>query len=326
MTIEFLDSPNLRTTSRWTATTSVTLSTAQARSGTYSYLLGTSGTLNKTIPTRTDHYFRAALYIPASNGSYNFIQAREGATTHIVLEFAVSGVINVRFGGTNGTIIGTSAAGSYPRDAWFACEGYIKVANAGGDVQVKINGVSVALNLTTDDTQNGGTANWNAFVVSVSTSGQTMYVDDICIRDDTWPGQHGVYVKPVSGAGDNAGWTASAGTPTACVSDIPPDYTDYIYADASVAGTLHDFATTALAVTPVSLGAVGVVAMAKLDSAGSGKVRSYGKLSTNYTQGSDVALDTTGGWADCYMTAKPGGGAWTVTDVDNLKVGVETRT
>ncbi len=324
MTVLALQTADLQDLTRWTSHgANVAISNTWARTGTYSFRLPDSYPVSQTIPQSSAIFTRSAHLITGVSTISSFIYYRQGSTPVVTVVFnTVGGTIVVKRGDSSGTTLGSIACIS--ADVPFCLEVHCAIHATTGRVTLKLNGNTV-LDLENQNTLGGGTGVIDNVYWTHYSGGYT-YLDDICIRDDTWPGQHGIYVKAVNGAGDNAGWTASAGTPTDCVSDIPADFTDYISADASVADTKHDFATAALPITPSSVGAAGVVIKGKLDSAGSGKIRAYAKSGASYGTGTDVGLDVAAAWVDHYLTADPAGGTWNAATIDALKIGVETRT
>jgi hypothetical protein len=302
-------------------------SSSYARTGTYSYSLSYVSAeyawVRQTFPNANPIYVRWALFV---DGNFETVyqtvfKAAEAGADHVILKLYAAGYQVLR-----GTTVLKSGSYSFNQRTWYCIEMYVYVHDTNGAWELRINGSSV-------DSQSGvGTRNGATGVISQVTffnpvGGFTAnYIDDIVVRDDTWPGQGGLYVLVPNGAGDNAGWTASAGQPYECVDELPPTFTDYIYTDGGVSGTKHDFNFSNLPINPSSIASVSVLAWARLAAAGSGTVRAYAISGSTTQNGDSKTLDTSGIWVPLHMLTDPNTGlAWTKSSVDALKAGIETQ-
>lgn len=296
-----------------------------AHTGLRSFAMGYSGqpgTHTKSVPGSLTKFVRVAWRCNV-NRSFTLGFGEVGIThCQVVLDAPNSRLIGYN---AAGGVAGIVNFPSRPVGSWFVLEVKAVIANGtDGILQAKLDG-QLILDLSGLDTANNGTPTCS---ILTFTGGDGSFIDDICIRDDAWPGQHGIYVLKPNGAGSNSAWTPSAGTAVVCVNEAPPEYvTDYLYADGGTPGTKHDFAIAALPISPSSLGAVGIIVNAKLHAAGSGNIRAYGISDSVESDGEDKAQGTSPTYAECLMTVDPsGGGAWTAARVNALLPGVETRT
>ena len=162
----------------------------------------------------------------------------DGTNTKL-LSFHEGGTEHVSIGITSDTLLSrlvvrgsTADTGSivFSQSTWYMIEGYVKIANSGGAVTVKVNG-------TTDLTYSGDTcATANEFMTSIRIGAQSgmenysYYFDDVAINDtagdyqNSWIGLGGIFYLEPTADGTTNDWTPSSGTVNyAMVDDIPPD-------------------------------------------------------------------------------------------------------
>lgn len=312
MGILFMATADLQSLALWSSTLNAALSTAQARTGTRSFYMTSSGSLQKNLDS-VPSYGRVAVM---GVGSVAVTLAlREGSTTHLNLyvNFA-AGTIAVR---RDTTVLATAALG-LSAGVWYAIEFYGVVHDTAGVAVVKCNGVTV-LNLSGLDTRNGGTGVVDNFQISGSSANQ-YYIDDVILRDDAWPGRGGIYVLTPTGAGANADLTPSAGDAYACVDELPATFDDYLSGASDDTGAVHDLALSALPAGLEVFGGVGVVAYARLASAGSGALN-VGYIDTPGSEAqysADGALSQSGQWVSGYFAKNAGAGDFTATQIGRL--------
>ena len=330
MGIVFMATADTGDTTTWTTANIVSISSVTKRTGVYSYLIGRSNSplITKTIPAHSDYYVKLGINCTyaqyTGDGEPLFVNFLENSTLHIKISFSFyDNSIKVY---RNATQIGDSPyTNILSLNTWNCFEIYVKIHDSTGIVTIKKDGLTI-ITITGVDTQNGGTGIINSINLGNGYFGEnTNYVDDIIIRDDAWPGLGGVYVLVPTGVGSNAGWTASAGSPYACVDELPPSATDYIYADSAVVGVKHDFAMSDLVGAFSSIAGVGIFANANLDTAGATDLKTYVISDDTETVGSAVALTTSPAYVVQYLETDPDTAtAWTAATINALKVGVVT--
>src|SRR5512139_61124 len=107
--ITFMTTADEQTTARWNSTGTATISNTYARTGTYSFRLGNTGFLQRSVTSSaTCPYVRAAVLHSSATG-YISIQFREGAINHlnVYLDMA-SGTVSVR---RESNVLATYSAG-----------------------------------------------------------------------------------------------------------------------------------------------------------------------------------------------------------------------
>lgn len=320
--ITFMATADEGTTARWSSVTGPTLSSTQARTGTYSYRLGSGGKLNRVVASSaTCPYVRAALF--ATSALIARIRFLESTTLHLVIQLDfTAGTVSVL---KNTTVLATYSAG-LALNTWYCVECAGTIHDTTGTSTVKLNGETIAaLTLTDKDTQNGGTGVCDN--VEVYAAGDNyLYVDDVCFRDDALPGVGGVYLGTVN-AEATAGvkeWAASAGDPNECVDEIPATMTDYISRATTEEDDQHEFEHAGIEdLTYASIAGIGVIALAQLsDGTGSAAVSYYDPTKAAGEQGVDVTLSTSPGYIDAYWIDDSEAAAWTEVIVNRLYIGV----
>lgn len=333
MGILFMASADLQALDLWSVTSGATLSTTQARTGARSYRLGGGDYLQKSLASAGPFYLRAAVLttIGLTGTPYCALLLREGTTTHVNVQLNFSsGAIRVGRGAGSGdeisTLLGTSAAGLLTPNAWAVVEVYAVAHDTMGAVTVKVNGVTV-LTLTGVDTRNGGAGVIDNLRIVNWLSSYT-YIDDVIVRDDGWPGRGGIYVLTPTGAGANADLTPSAGDPYACVDELPPTFDDYLSGASDDTGAIHDLALSALPAGLEIFGGVGVLAYARLATAGSGALN-VGYIDTPGSEAqysADVALSQSAQWVAGYFAQNASAADFTATQVGRLTAALKIAT
>lgn len=261
----------------------------------------------------------------ANNNSFNF---REGATVHCGVGINISGYPVVY--GPAGTVVATGTVAA-PAAAFFYLEIKAIIADVGGVVEVKIDGV-VSVTYT-GDTRNAGTGVCDTFSWRSWGSGNC-FLDDVYILDSAGSAPYNTYLGDIvvrtilpNGNGASSDWLGSDGNSTdnyLLVDDPSTTTADYVTATATGKTDLYlmgDIPTTDLPL------AIQVVVYADKSDGGTPPVF---KMVTKGDGGtvleeSAVTLSTT--WqtfAGAIRTLDPDGDALTATNVNGMQSGVRT--
>lgn len=310
----------------FTSVVDVVRSNTRARTGTWSFVLPAANdwaALN--VVAAATKYVGFASYSTAASANAQHVFYRESTTEHLCIVLnTVSGTIEVRRGSESGTLLGSGGTIAIGRWYYIAIKGTID--NAAGVVEVWLDGIKV-IDLSSQDTQNGGTATVNNIWWEQSAGTlASWYIDDIKVRDDAVPGVGGLVVKLPSADGGTNGWTPSAGDEYQCVDEAPPTFDDYISTDAATTNTLSNFAHAGLSAAAYdSIPCVAVVAKARLDDSGGANVRVVLNSNGTESDGSSTVLSTSEKYITHFVTADPDtSAAWTKAGVDAALFGVET--
>lgn len=220
-------------------------------------------------------------------------------------------------------------------NTWALLEVHINgLADADGIMQVKVNGALV-IDFTGDTLGTKSPASIRQVVLGGATVGAPYHdaawglYDDLAVNDTTgttnnsWVGRGGCWPVYVTGAGDLAQFTPSAGDNYACVDEVPAnDDTDYVSSDTE--GHQDSYAIT---VPEVSGGVTAFTLWhdAKLAEAGAGNLTQFLRKSGVNYDGDLKGLDTTYRHVSHTWETNPAtGAAWTLADLEEFYVGQET--
>lgn len=319
--------PDMQDFSWWTDYKSgTTHQTTGARTGTYAIRLvsaafGNNQYVTKSVASGETWYTKTGVYFSSPTTTNQLgILFRESSTTHVEVRFDPgAGSITAYRGGTS-VATATAVIGI---EKIYCIEVKVVVHDSTGVIQVKVDGV-LEIDFS-GDTRNGGSGvidniKWQAS--SDNSSSLYAYLSDIVIRDDGWPGLGGLNLLVPTGNGTNTAWTGTY----ADVDELPPSFTDDIDTDAGTTTTKETYTHAGLAASAYdSIAFVAVQAVAKLDGAGSGNIRSIVKSGSTYGNGSSTALTTSAAWVELYQTTDPDtASAWTKAGVGSAEFGVET--
>lgn len=311
-------------------------STAQKRSGAYSYYFNQSNQhyCYKTLPSTYDElYFRVAIYpVTVFSNPSPFFYWLSGTTILGGLRLGN----NPRF--LNAYVGGTwVAAGTLPTylNTWYLIETRVKLADSNGYIQVKIDGI-MDINYT-GDTKPGSETTMNGFRINPLTNDNlnfgTCYFDDIAVNDisggsdNSWCGDGRIIFLKPNADGDTTQLMGSDGNQTdnwALVDEIPPSSADYT--EGTTSGETDLYNLTASGLSNVNILRVWPEARAIDTVAEGGQI--YLPVKTNSVQydGTAVSLLTsyTKYLTGDVRTVNPQtGSAWTVSELDALQVGAK---
>jgi hypothetical protein len=271
------------------------------------------------------------------DGVYTFQDGGFAGTQQIRLYFdAPSATLSVRRGGTHadGTVLGSYVIPSFSASQWYFVEMKVTIDNSAGVAIVRVNG-AVVINLSAIDTTQS--ANAYADTVRLGSSGDgnvnTALVDDISICDgqtgagsnpnNDFLGDVRVDYQPADGNGNLSQWLGSDGNSTdnyLLVDDATPD-DDSTYVESSTVGQIDTY--TAANVTPSAGTVFGIqpILRARKTTAGARSIASAVRLSGTETYSANRALGTSYEYLLDIRETDPGGGDWSISDLNSLEVG-----
>lgn len=290
------------------------------------------GMLYKTIPASASIVVGFAAHYNTNMsgwpGVFVVIMGDSGTTNHIHLATGdVAGTVEVSRGFyTSRTVLYTA---SVPVNTWNYYELRVKIADAGGYADLKINGASAGT--FSGDTKNGGTStsiDRIGLYGSGNNTGINIYWDDLYVVDETGSAPYNSYLGDVrvqtlspNGAGNSTQFTPSSGANYTTVDELPYSTTDYVQSGTS--GHMDLYAYSDASNSNIIYGVQNNV-IAKKTDAGSVAVRpilrsggtNYGGSSTFLGTNDIVVSDTRA--LDPNTSA-----AWTQTNVNALEAGFE---
>ena len=304
-------------------------SNAHPRSGVYSWDDADGTYLHRIIsPGLATAYqqFAWRMEVFGGAGVKKLYEWRNGATVLGTLAWDSGTKVLMLYTGNYASLVGTGTAMLSP-NVWYVIEIYIDIADAGGRLIVRIDGlIDPGLNFT-GDTKPGADAVFDRIVFTNPAVGWQGHLDDIILNDtlggvnDTWPnGSKIVYLKPIA-PGASTQWTASGGLLNwQCVDEVPPSVVDYVATNVAARQDtyeLEDLPVDAASVQCVRADVwgmkVGVPAVNNI----SPMVRTGGAdfYGTSRPAGFAIAL------IPHYFDQNPAGGNWDVPTVNALESG-----
>lgn len=261
-----------------------------------------------------------------AGAAYAQVHLKNGAAFQMGFRFENTGAISIVrcTSGTAGTVVATSDDNVVPANAWCYMEAEIVISSTVGRVTIWINGTQVA-NFTDLNIANSGTT-VDRFMFHAPQTGSTssLSLDDIYVTDTA---EHAGEYK-IETIRPNADSTPLQLTPSTgathynLVGATLAQVTNYVEGQAAGLEDLYDLAP--LSSTPESVKAIQIGTAAWKTDAGTKKLETsvdYGSgifYNTPFSLSSTPALQA----SRTVLDNRPGGGEWTATDIDNLKVGV----
>lgn len=295
--------------------------TGTKRTGTASADIG-GGELAKTFAAHPVTIGVAwACYCTALN--QRILRLTDGTTDHISITVDTDGTLRVRRGNGSGTILGSSAAGLIPTNAWFHLEIKVLISDTVGTVEVRFNGVTKIGPLTSQDTASSA----NIYVGYVGFLASK--VDDVVIWDtsralnNNFLGDVKVETIFPDSAGSTTQFTPSSGSNYQNVDENPPnDDTDY-NEDATV-NDIDLYNLGALTTTSGAIKAVQVIGRMRKTDAGAREAAVIQKSSATTTVGTTQALGTSFvTYRELNETNPATAAAYTISEVNALQAGLK---
>lgn len=270
--------------------------------------------------------FRAVLYLlneratPAASDTAN----RVLALTTLGVQLGSDGRLSLyRQGVVTAVATGTTVLSLA---TWYRLE--VKIANiddTGGIFELRINGV-VEFSVTDADLYQAGPKE----IVAVQIQNNACRHDDVLIWDSTgaapnnFMGDLLIETLRPNGAGTTTQSTPNTGTAWQAVDEVALDF-DTTYTAISTVNNLDTYAYGNMATTPAVIHGVVVSAQANSPGMTPRKIKQIAKQGETSIQGPEhsVLLDLTAAYKleQDFFPTKPGGGAWTKTDVDAAEFG-----
>lgn len=316
--------------------------TGRARTGAASLLVGTSSgtggfpsyTLNVADRNAT-MIMGAGVYFVGNVVDYDIYNfAGSAGATHIAIRRKTTGAVEIVQGST-GTVA-TTGPNVMLAGNWYHLEAKVLVADGGGTVDVRVNGVSVVT--FSGDTRNGG-ADANVYSVSLSAGSgapdRQASVDDFFLLNGA-----GSYNNNLIGdckvitlyPNGNGNYSQGVGSDADSVNNYllvdengVPNTSDYI--DLANTGDKDSYAFDNLPAGTIY--GIAQRAYASKTDAGSRTMRNFQRIGgVDYPSATDQGLSVTPtylGLSDIVEKSPATSAAWTVTEINGTEFGVEAR-
>lgn len=245
----------------------------------------------------------------------------------MVVVLVGDGSVEVRRGGSSGTLLGSAAAGTLRKSVWNYVEVKAVIHDSTGAVTVKVNGATV-VTVSSEDTQYQTATGWTNVQVNTGTGA---YVDDFYICDGSGSQNNDfigecrvVTLLPSTGNGSNTDFTCSSSTDHGALVDeaTPNDDTDYVY--SSTVNHVDSWNYPALGYTGTIKGVQMSLSAKKTDSGTRAIAAVTRPASTNRVHGTNHYLGTGYTyWLSIWELNPEDSAAWEVADVDGAEFGVK---
>lgn len=293
------------------------------RSGLYSAGLPGYGTATRILDSSySELYIRYATKV----GGFNFGWWNSGTQLGGIRRNGSTNKIEIYT--STGTLVATGAI-SIILGTWYVLEIRVKIADSGGVISVKVDGVQDAT--FTGDTKPGAETTFDNF----KWTGDNTYLDDIAINDtfgavdNSWCGDGRVIALTPNGNGDLSQLTNQLGNSTDNYSyvDEKPSDGDTDYVQGSTVDQKDLYALTDCGLTGISISRVWAESRSRDTVAAGGLLALTIKTNSTEYSSADIALLNT--YSRVIGTDYPlnpnTGVAWTIAQVDALQAGPKTR-
>lgn len=283
-------------------------------------LLGLNEYIQKTITADDEMYF--AFLFHTDNASQKAILTVYNSGTLLVHigRNSSSGLLEANRGST---LIDTGT-NVLSVDTTYLIEVRIKIADAGGIIQTKVNGI---LDIDfTGDTKTDANTQFNQVRLGYGPSGEWCYAyfDNFIMDDAGWIGDTKIQALVPTGAGTTTGWTPSAGANWACVDEKPANDADYVSINAN--DVVDTYVAGNMVGTISAVKCVQIQSRAKTDGAPTPTnlklvVRSGG---TDYFSGDKTVPVAVKSLWNLWEANPADAGAWEEADVNAMEIGVKS--
>jgi hypothetical protein len=228
----------------------------------------------------------------------------------------------------NGTVLATGTT-FLLANTWYYIE-FKATINNSGSFELRLNGV-VEVSGSGVDTQSTANAYANRFYCEIAGVNDA-YFDDLYILDSTgstnnnFLGDVRVEALFPNGNGNSSLLDGSDGNQTdnyLLVDETPPN-SDTDYVESSDVGDKDTYTYSNLTTTAGTVYGVQIVSWSRKTDAGARSIRQIARVSGSEADSpSDIELSTSYRYFSEIRETKPGGGSWTISDVNGAEFGVK---
>jgi hypothetical protein len=229
--------------------------------------------------------------------------------------------------GSCSDVVAQTANGLLTKGRWHHLEARFQFGGSSFDAIVRLNGVQVlsvtnaSFNITTGNIDGVGSKCYSGAGVNA------YYLDDFFVWDttgginNTFLGDKRVVTLRPNGDTADADWTAvNSPTGYAAINDGTPNYNDYI--ESSTVGDLSVFDLSSISSAAQNICAIQSTTLARKTDAGTSTIRVDIETPSGTLTGPDHPLTTGYGYLTDIYNEKPGGGAWTVAEINAAQVAI----
>jgi len=313
------------------------VSSAQKRSGDYSYQVPGSGSTpsaTKDITGISEGYLKFG-WRPVNGNSPNGKVLTWGTTGGTELGSLRYSSASKQFSlyTSTGTWVANGTIVIPALDAWYLIELYIKIADAGA-LALKIDGVADSTCVFSGDTKPGADTTFSRLIYRVEAAGQQCFFDDLALNDtagatdNSWCGEGGVIAFDPNESDDDANqWLGQDGNndDNHLNVDEEPSDGDTTYNEASTSGYLDLYQLGDASLSGKTIRRVFVEARARDTVAAGGQIKLDIKPGSTLYKSSAISLLTTYSRivGPEYTTNPDDSNPWEDADIDGMQIGQE---
>lgn len=317
----------------YVSNTNGTIQASQGRFGTSALRVVQQGSIEWVLPSAKTTLGVGFAYrfdtVPTGNSTF-FSFFDGAATEHVRLEINSSRFIRAT---RAGTLLGSAGTIQLNTNQTYYIECKVTIDDSTGVVVVKVNEVT-DINLSSQDTRNGGNASVDRIRPSTVgfQSGTANFFDDLVVWDTTGGSPTNDFLGDVrvealfpNGNGNSSQLVGSDGNSTdnyLLVDEAAPN-SDTDYVESSTVGDKDTYAYGNLTPTTGTVYGVQIDPFAKKTDAGTRSIVSVARHSGTEVDGPVKTLTSTYQYFPDIRETKPGGGAWSISDVNGAEFGVK---
>lgn len=338
MALRFIDGFDHYSTylQKWTSVSSNTSpSSGAARFGTAGHNQGSSRWIRKTLDAQPTWTIGTAVK-SNDNIADMFLSLMDGTSIQILLYMdRAAGEFRV-YRGTFAAQLGSSGFYTVNQGVWNYIEFQGTIHNSTGSYEVRINGTTV-LSGSGLDTQATGNASANVIGVGEQTGNNSysLWFDDLYVCDGTGGSPYDDFLGDVrvdalypDGNGNSSQFVGSDGNSVdnyLLVDEVTPnDDTDYV--ESSTIGNKDTYTYSNLVPTSGTVYGVQVLPWVRKTDAGTKEFCSIARLAGTEEDSATKTLSTSYQYLPDIRITKPGGGAWSVSDINSTEFGQKVIT
>jgi hypothetical protein len=258
----------------------------------------------------------------------------DAGTAQVCLSYnPTSHQFQFRRGAFNGTAIGGTYTLIPAAGQWYYVECKFVIDPTVGSCELRIDGVSL-LTTTGQDTNVSANAYANSFQLgSTNDNTPNPFVDDLYICDGTGSAPNNTFLGDVrveyrvpNGNGNSSQLTGSDGNTTdnyLLVDETGNVNDDTDYVESGNVGDKDTYAFENLVSTAGTVYGVNVMPTVRKTDAGARSIKTIARLSGTEVDGPEQILGTGYALMTDIRETKPGGGAWTISDVNSAEFGLK---
>ncbi len=268
------------------------------------------------------------------DNNVQLLQLSESGTNHIQLRTTAAGRLQVC---RSTTQIGSTGTATLTTNLFYYVELKVTIHDSTGSFEVRVNGTT-DITGSSLDTRNGGTSGVIDTLVLGDNTGSApnfsvnLDWDDLYVLDTSGSSPTNDFLGDVrieallpDNNGNSSQLVGSDGNSTnnyQLVDESAPNGdTDYV--ESSTVGDKDTYSYGNLTSTTGTVYGVQILPYAKKTDAGVRSIKSVARLSGTETDSSDKTLSTSYGYLPDIRETKPGGGAWSISDVNSAEFGVK---